>query len=66
MVERGMWRDRADQKLRVQYKDLDTVADIIKKILQWLGNVVRMDHARIVKKIFESKPEGRKEWEDLD
>jgi len=34
------------------------VADIKEKRLEWIGHVVRMDQGRIVKKIFESKPEG--------
>ena len=40
------------------YKDLDIAADIKKKRLEWTGYVVRNDHGRTVKKIFESKPEG--------
>lgn len=42
------------------YRDLDTVADITKKSLDWMGHVVRLDHGRLVKKMFESKPEGRR------
>jgi hypothetical protein len=42
--------------LRELYKDLDTVADIKKKRLEWTGHVERMDHRRTVKKVFESKP----------
>jgi hypothetical protein len=26
--------------------------------LEWIGNIVRMDHGRTVKQIFGSKPEG--------
>ena len=55
--ERGIWRI-SDQELREPYKELDTVADIKKKRLEWIGHVVGMDQGRIVKKIFESKPEG--------
>jgi hypothetical protein len=40
------------------YKDLDIAADIKKKRFEWTGHVVRTDHGRTVKKIFESKPEG--------
>ena len=39
------------------YKDLDIVADIRKKRLEWTGHVVRIDQGRTVKKIFESKLE---------
>jgi len=34
------------------------LADMKNKRLEWIGQVVRMDQGRRVKKIFESKPEG--------
>ena len=49
---------RANEELRALYRDLDTVADIKKKKLEWIEYVVRMDQGRAVEKIFESKPEG--------
>ena len=55
-----MWRKRTDQELRELYKDLDTAAHINKKRLDWTGHVVRMNQGRTVKKIFESKPVGRR------
>ena len=58
MFEQGIWKIRTNQELRELHKDLDTVANIKKKRLEWVGHVVRMDQGRIVKKIFESKPEG--------
>jgi hypothetical protein len=39
---------------------LDIIADIKKKRLEWIGHLGRMDHERVVKKIFESKPQGRR------
>jgi len=39
---------------------LDTVADITEKSLEWMGHVVILDHGRLVKKMFDSKPEGRR------
>ena len=33
------------------------------KRLEWTGHVVRMDQGRTVKKILESKPEGRRRRE---
>jgi hypothetical protein len=42
------------------------VAGIKKKTLECFGHVVRMDQGRTVTKIFESKPEGIEEVEDLD
>jgi hypothetical protein len=44
--------------LRELYKELDIVADIKKKGLEWIGHVVRLVQGRTVKKIFESNPEG--------
>jgi DNA-binding PadR family transcriptional regulator len=41
-------------------KDLDIVTDINMKRLAWIGHVVRMDHGIVVKKIYESTPEGRR------
>jgi hypothetical protein len=34
--------------------------------LEWLGHVVRMDGARIVKKLLEGKPGGGRKKEGLD
>jgi hypothetical protein len=42
------------------FEDFDIVVDITKKRLEWTGHLVRMDHGRVVKKIFDSKPEGRR------
>ena len=56
--EQGIWRIRTNQELRELYEDLDTAAAINKKRMEWTGHVVRIDQGRVVKKIFESKPEG--------
>ena len=48
-------RIRTNRELGEPYKELGIVADIKKKILEWVGHVVRMDQGRAVKKIFESK-----------
>jgi hypothetical protein len=58
VVGQGIWRKISNQELKELYKDLDIVADIKKKRVEGIGHVVRMDHGRTVKKIFESKPEG--------
>jgi len=59
VVEQGcLWRIRTNQELKELYKDLDIIADIKKEILEWIGHVVRLDHRKTVKKIFESKPKG--------
>ena len=52
--------------IREPYKDLDILADIKKKALKWTGHIGRMDQGSIVKKIFESEPDGIGRREDLD
>ena len=42
MVMQGIWRIRTNQELRELYKDLDIIADINKKRLEWIGHVVRL------------------------
>jgi hypothetical protein len=42
-----------------KYKSQDTVSAIKIRRLEWLGDIIRMNEARIVKKIFEEKLEGR-------
>jgi hypothetical protein len=46
--------------LRTNYKSQDIVAVIKIRILEWLGNVSRMNETRSVEKIFEGKLEGRR------
>jgi len=60
VAEQGIWKTRTNQELRELYKDLDTVVDIKKNRIEWIGHVARMDQGRIVKKVFESKPEGNR------
>jgi len=42
------------------YKDLDIVADIKRKRMEWIRHLKGMDNGRVVMKISESKPDGRK------
>jgi hypothetical protein len=60
VTDQGIWRIKTNQKMREQYKDLDIVADIKKKRLEWIGHDVRMDQRRTIKKIFDSKRKGSK------
>jgi hypothetical protein len=46
--------------LREPDKAPDLGVDIYRKRLEWLGHVTRMDQRRVVKKIYDSKPEGRR------
>jgi hypothetical protein len=58
VVEQGMWRIATDQEMRGPYIDLDVIVNI-KKRLKWIGYLKRMDNERVIRKIFESKLEGR-------
>lgn len=51
---------RTNQELWNLYEDFDFIVDIAKKRLEWIGHQVRMDHGRLVKKIFDSKPVRRR------
>jgi hypothetical protein len=53
VVEQGLWRKRTNQELKELYKDLGIKADIKKEMMEWTGHLVRMDHGKTVKKIFE-------------
>jgi hypothetical protein len=59
VVEQVIWRIRTNWGKGL-YKDLDIVADIKKKTLEWIGHLARMDHRRVVTKIFAFKLEGRR------
>jgi hypothetical protein len=41
-------------------KNLEIAANIKKNRLEWIGHEVRKDQGRTVKKIFQSKPAGRR------
>jgi hypothetical protein len=41
------------------YQELDTVAEVKKARLRWLGHVERMSEDRVIKILYMSKPEGR-------
>ena len=63
VLEQGIWGKRSNQELWELYKNLDIIADIKKKRVEWIGHVVRMDQRRTVKKICESKPHGSRRTE---
>ena len=60
VAEQGIWKIRVYQELREIYKHLDTVVDIKKKRLEWIGHVARTDQGNTVKKVCERKPEGNR------
>jgi hypothetical protein len=52
--------------LRELCKNLDIIAGIKKKRLEWIRYLIGMDQGRPVTKILESKPGEVEEGEDLD
>jgi hypothetical protein len=63
--ENGCWRIKMNQEIYNKFKSLNIVTAIKVRSLEWLGHE-RMDSARIVKKLLESKPGERRKKEDLD
>ena len=66
MVDQGIRWIGTNPELRELHKHLDVVTDIKNKILGRIGQLERIDHGKVVKKIFESKLDGRRRLEDLD
>jgi hypothetical protein len=59
VCDNGIWRIRTNKELML-YQELDIVAEIKKARLRWLGHVERMSEDRVIKKLYMSKPEGRR------
>jgi hypothetical protein len=64
--ENCCWRIKMNQEIYNKFKSPNIVTGIKVRRLEWLGHVVRMDGARIVKKLLEGKPRGGRKKEDLD
>jgi hypothetical protein len=58
--DNGIWRIRTHKELITLYQELDTVTEIKKARLRWMGHVERMSEDRVIKKLYMSKPEGRR------
>jgi hypothetical protein len=58
--DNGIWRIRTKKELTALYQEVDIVAEIKKARLRWLGHVERMSEDRVIKKLYMSKPEGRR------
>ena len=56
----GYWRSRTHEEVRQLYGELDIVTEIIKGRLRWLGHVERMSEERVVKRLYQNTPEGRR------
>jgi hypothetical protein len=59
--KQGVWRIRTNLELQNMYWSPDIVTEIKVRRLEWLGHVIRMDGARMAKKVFVSKPKGRRD-----
>jgi hypothetical protein len=60
IYDNGIWRIRTNKELMALYQELDIVAEIKKARLRWLGHVEMMSEDRVIKKLYMSKPEGRR------
>jgi hypothetical protein len=58
--DNGIWRIRTNKELMALYQELYIVAEIKKARLRWLGHVERCQEDRVIKKLYMSKPEGRR------
>jgi hypothetical protein len=59
--EQGVWRIRTNLELQNVYRSPDIVTEKKVRKLEWLGHIIRMDGARMAKKVFVSKPKGRRD-----
>jgi hypothetical protein len=60
VYENGIQRIRTNKKLMALYQELDIVAEIKKARLRWLDHIKWMSEDRVIKKLYMSKPEGRR------
>jgi hypothetical protein len=56
--EIGTWRRRYNHKLYKLFNEPDITGYIKAKRLEWAGHLIRTSENRIIKKIFNTKPEG--------
>jgi hypothetical protein len=59
--EHGLWRIRTNLELQNVYQSPDIVTETKVGRLEWLVHIIRMDGAHMAKKVFVSKPEGRRD-----
>lgn len=58
--EDNLWRRRYNAELYELYEDSDIITKIKVSRLQWAGHVIRANEETIIKRIYTSKPEGRR------
>mgnify|MGYP000353709793 CR=1 FL=1 len=49
--EQGIWKIRTNREVKELYRDMDMVEDIKRRILEWIGHVLRMDYKRVARRI---------------
>jgi hypothetical protein len=54
------WKIRNNQELRNMYGQPDIIAEIKSKRVEWLGHVARMEENRMLKRVLEENPGGRR------
>jgi hypothetical protein len=62
VVEQGKWRIDTNNELWELYKDLDTVADVKKKRMEWTGYLARIGCGEVVTEVLKNEVEGRIRW----
>jgi hypothetical protein len=60
VYDNGIWRIRTNKELMALCQELDIAAEIKKARFRWLGHIGRMSDDRVIKKLYMSKPEGRR------
>jgi hypothetical protein len=64
--DKGQWRRRYNFELYKLYDESDLAKCIKINRLKWAGHVMRMDNNRITKRMFNTRPEGKRGTEDLN
>jgi hypothetical protein len=54
--EPGVWRIRSNLELQNVYRSPDIVTEIKVRRLKWLGHIIRMDRARVAKRVSSQNP----------
>ncbi|CAH2100132.1 unnamed protein product [Euphydryas editha] len=60
VMENERWRTRYNHELYQMYDEPNVIKTIKIGRLRWAGHVLRMDEARVPKRLLEGRPEGRR------
>jgi hypothetical protein len=58
--DKGQWRRRCNFELYKLYDEPDLVKCIKINRLKWAGQIMRMDNNRITKRMYNTRPEGKR------